>query len=80
MAVQERPADLDRVDRRGVTLFSLAGRPSTRSGPTNEACTCRAGRFVGIDQPGWHIQIPFVDTVIPVIVIERSAGRSTNWP
>jgi membrane protease subunit HflK len=25
-----------------------------------------------VDQPGWHVQIPFVDTVIPVIVIERS--------
>jgi regulator of protease activity HflC (stomatin/prohibitin superfamily) len=32
----------------------------------------RGGRFLGIDEPGWHIQIPFVDTVIGVIVIERS--------
>ncbi len=27
---------------------------------------------MGIDEPGWHIQIPFVDTVIGLIVIERS--------
>lgn len=25
-----------------------------------------------MDEPGWHVQIPFVDTVIMVIVIERS--------
>jgi regulator of protease activity HflC (stomatin/prohibitin superfamily) len=30
------------------------------------------GKFIGIDDPGWHVQIPFVDTVIGVIVIERS--------
>ena len=30
------------------------------------------GNFIDIDEPGWHIQIPFVDTVIGVIVIERS--------
>jgi regulator of protease activity HflC (stomatin/prohibitin superfamily) len=32
----------------------------------------RGGAFIGIDQPGWHVQIPFVDTVIGVTVIERS--------
>ncbi|MBN1248177.1 MAG: hypothetical protein JXC32_11005 [Anaerolineae bacterium] len=31
----------------------------------------RGGRFVAIDQPGWHVQIPLVDTVIIVTVNER---------
>jgi regulator of protease activity HflC (stomatin/prohibitin superfamily) len=28
--------------------------------------------FIDIDEPGWHVQFPFVDTVIVVTVIERS--------
>jgi len=31
----------------------------------------RGGRFIAVDQPGWHVQIPFVDTVIIVKVNER---------
>ncbi|MBP7694768.1 MAG: SPFH domain-containing protein [Anaerolineales bacterium] len=31
----------------------------------------RGGQFLGQDDPGWHIQIPFVDTVILVKVNER---------
>lgn len=31
----------------------------------------RGGRFVGVDEPGWHMQIPLVDTVIIVKVNER---------
>ena len=31
----------------------------------------RGGRFVGVDEPGWHTQIPLVDTVIIVKVNER---------
>jgi len=31
----------------------------------------RGGRFISIDQPGWHIQIPFVDTVIGLNIVER---------
>lgn len=31
----------------------------------------RGGRFVSVDQPGWHVQIPLVDTVIIVTVNER---------
>lgn len=31
----------------------------------------RGGRFVAIDEPGWHVQIPLVDTVIIVKVNER---------
>ena len=31
----------------------------------------RGGRFMAVQQPGWHIQIPLVDTVIIVRVSER---------
>lgn len=31
----------------------------------------RGGRFVGVQQPGWHVQIPLVDTVILVKTNER---------
>jgi regulator of protease activity HflC (stomatin/prohibitin superfamily) len=31
----------------------------------------RGGRFVSVDEPGWHVQIPLVDTVIIVKVNER---------
>ncbi len=31
----------------------------------------RGGRFVSVDTPGWHVQIPLIDTVIIVTVNER---------
>ncbi len=31
----------------------------------------RGGRFLGVQDPGWHVQIPLVDTVIIVRVNER---------
>lgn len=31
----------------------------------------RGGRFIGEDQPGWHVQIPLLDTVLIVQVNER---------
>ena len=31
----------------------------------------RGGRFLSVDEPGWHVQIPYVDTVIIVKVNER---------
>ena len=31
----------------------------------------RGGRFLGVQTPGWHVQVPLVDTVIIVKVIER---------
>jgi regulator of protease activity HflC (stomatin/prohibitin superfamily) len=31
----------------------------------------RGGRFLAVDEPGWHVQIPYVDTVIIVKVNER---------
>ena len=56
----------------GGTLFSLTRAAIYKVRPYERGLHLRGGRFVGIDQPGWHMQIPFVDTVIQVIVIERS--------
>jgi regulator of protease activity HflC (stomatin/prohibitin superfamily) len=55
----------------GGMLFSLARAAIYKIRPYERGLHLRGGRFVGLDQPGWHIQIPFVDTVIGVIVIER---------
>jgi len=53
-------------------LFSLARAAVYKIRPYERGLHLRGGAFVGIDQPGWHIQIPFVDTVIALNVIERS--------
>ena len=55
----------------GGTLFSLARAAIYKVHQYERGLHLRGGKFVDIDQPGWHIQIPFVDTVIKVIVIER---------
>jgi membrane protease subunit HflK len=56
----------------GGTLFSLARAAVYKIRPYERGLHLRGGKFIDVDQPGWHVQIPFVDTVIPVIVIERS--------
>jgi regulator of protease activity HflC (stomatin/prohibitin superfamily) len=56
----------------GGVLFSLARAAVYKIRPYERGLHLRGGRFVGIDEPGWHIQIPFVDTVIALFVIERS--------
>jgi regulator of protease activity HflC (stomatin/prohibitin superfamily) len=56
----------------GGILFSLARAAIYKIRPYERGLHLRGGRFVGIDEPGWHIQIPFVDTVITLFVIERS--------
>ncbi|NJC97522.1 MAG: hypothetical protein C3F07_15510 [Anaerolineales bacterium] len=56
----------------GGILFSLARAAVYKIRPYERGLHLRGGRFIGIDEPGWHVQIPFVDTVIGVIVIERS--------
>ena len=56
----------------GIALFSLARAAVYKIRPYERGLHLRGGRFVGIDEPGWHIQIPFVDTVIALFVIERS--------
>ncbi len=58
----------------GGALFSLTRAAVYKIRPYERGLHLRGGRFIGIDEPGWHIQIPFVDTVIGVIVIERSGN------
>jgi regulator of protease activity HflC (stomatin/prohibitin superfamily) len=56
----------------GIVLFSLTRDAVYKIRPYERGLHLRGGRFVGIDEPGWHLRIPFVDTVIGVMVIERS--------
>ncbi len=56
----------------GGTLFSLARAAVYKIRPYERGLHLRGGRFIGVDAPGWHVRIPFVDTVIGLIVIERS--------
>lgn len=56
----------------GLILFSLTRAAVYKIRPYERGLHLRGGRFVAIDEPGWHVQIPFVDTVIGVTVIERS--------
>jgi len=56
----------------GGALFTLARAAVYKIRPYERGLHLRGGRFVSIDEPGWHFQIPFVDTVIGVMVIERS--------
>jgi regulator of protease activity HflC (stomatin/prohibitin superfamily) len=55
-------------------LFSLARAAVYKIRPYERGLHLRGGAFLAVDQPGWHFQIPYVDTVIPVIVIERSGA------
>jgi regulator of protease activity HflC (stomatin/prohibitin superfamily) len=56
----------------GGTLFSLSRAAVYKIRPYERGLHLRGGKFINIDEPGWHVQIPFVDTVIVVTVIERS--------
>ncbi len=55
----------------GSTIFSLTRAAIYKIRPYERGLHLRGGKFVSVDQPGWHVQIPFVDTVIGVTVIER---------
>ncbi len=56
----------------GGVLFGLARAAIYKVRPYERGLHLRGGKFVGVDQPGWHIMIPFADTVITVMIIERS--------
>ena len=58
----------------GGVLFSLTRAAVYKIRPYERGLHLRGGKFIDIDQPGWHVQIPFVDTVIMVTVIERSGA------
>jgi regulator of protease activity HflC (stomatin/prohibitin superfamily) len=53
-------------------VFSLARAAVYKIRPYERGLHLRGGRYIGLDEPGWHVQVPFVDTVIKVIIIERS--------
>ena len=55
-------------------VFSLARSAVYKIRPYERGLHLRGGKFIAIDQPGWHLQIPLVDTVIGVTVIERSGA------
>ena len=52
-------------------LFSVARAAVYKIRPWERGLHVRGGRFIRVDEPGWHIQVPFVDTVIVVIVSEQ---------
>lgn len=54
-----------------AALFSLARAAIYKIRPYERGLHLRGGSFVGIDQPGWHFQIPYVDTVIGLNIAER---------
>jgi membrane protease subunit HflK len=54
-----------------IIIFSLARASIYKIRPYERGLHLRGGSFVGIDLPGWHFQIPFVDTVIGLNVSER---------
>ncbi len=54
-----------------ILFFSLARASVYKIRPYERGLHLRGGSFVGIDLPGWHFQIPFVDTVIGLNVSER---------
>lgn len=56
----------------GGALFSLARAAVYKIRPYERGLHLRGGKFIGVDQPGWHVGIPFADTIIPVMIIERS--------
>jgi regulator of protease activity HflC (stomatin/prohibitin superfamily) len=56
----------------GGILFSLARNSIYKIRPYERGLHLRGGRFIGIDEPGWHFKVPFADTVIALFVIERS--------
>jgi membrane protease subunit HflK len=55
----------------GIIFFSLARAAVYKIRPYERGLHLRGGRFIGIDQPGWHIRIPFVDTTIGLEIVER---------
>ncbi len=58
----------------GGILFSLARAAVYKIRPYERGLHLRGGKFINVDEPGWHTQIPFVDTVIIINVIERSGN------
>ena len=52
-------------------LLSVAREAIYKIRPYERGLHLRGGRFIGIDEPGWHIRIPMVDTTIGIVINER---------
>jgi len=52
-------------------LFQVARATVYKIRPWERGLHVRGGEFIDVDEPGWHVQIPFVDTVIGVVVSEQ---------
>lgn len=80
-AVPRQPGVLDRLYRVSVVVlaaFVVLGTALTllrvslyKVHEYERGLHLRGGRFISLDEPGWHWQIPLVDTVILVRVSER---------
>ncbi len=54
-----------------IVLFQIARASIYKIRPWERGLHVRGGMFIAVDEPGWHVQIPFVDTVIGVDVSEQ---------
>jgi regulator of protease activity HflC (stomatin/prohibitin superfamily) len=54
-----------------LVLFSISRSMVYKIRPYERGLHLRGGRFVAIDEPGWHFKFPFVDTVIGLNITER---------
>ena len=54
-----------------LILLQVARAAVYKIRPWERGLHVRGGKFISIDEPGWHFQIPFVDTVIGLIVSEQ---------
>lgn len=54
-----------------LLLFQVARAAVYKIRPWERGLHVRGGKFIAVDEPGWHVQIPFVDTVIGVVVSEQ---------
>jgi len=52
-------------------LLSIARAAVYKIRPYERGLHLRGGRFIGVDEPGWHVRIPFVDTTIGLRINER---------
>ena len=54
-----------------IVLLGIARLAIYKIHPYERGLHLRGGYFLGVDDPGWHAQIPFWDTVVVVKVNER---------
>jgi regulator of protease activity HflC (stomatin/prohibitin superfamily) len=55
----------------GGIVLSIARAAIYKIRPYERGLHLRGGRFIAVDEPGWHIRIPGVDTVIGITITER---------